>query len=103
MATIEVFDPPMCCSTGVCGPDADDTLVSFSGALRWLERQGVSVARYNPGTAPEAFMDNDIVHKALTEEGQDVLPLILIDGEIAYRRTYPSREELADRVGLKPA
>ncbi|WP_353562108.1 arsenic metallochaperone ArsD family protein, partial [Longimonas sp.] len=50
MPKIDVFDPPMCCSTGVCGPEADDTLVSFSGALRWLRRHGVEVTRYNPST-----------------------------------------------------
>lgn len=42
---IQVFDPPMCCSTGVCDPSADPELVRFAAALDWLKRQGVEVER----------------------------------------------------------
>lgn len=103
MPTIQVFDPPMCCSTGVCGPEADDTLVTFSGALRWLRRHGAEVTRYNPSTTPEAFMDTPAVYKALMNDGQDVLPLILVDGEIVHKGGYPSREKLMHLAGLEPA
>jgi arsenite methyltransferase len=103
MPTIEVFDPPMCCSTGVCGPEADDALVAFSGVLRWLERHGVTVERHNPASNPEAFMDTTAVYDALMEEGQDVLPLVLVDGAVAFKGDYPSREELVQQVGLEPA
>jgi len=27
---IDVYDPAMCCSTGVCGPDVDDSLTDFA-------------------------------------------------------------------------
>jgi len=100
---IEVFDSPMCCSTGVCGPDPDDTLVAVNGALRWLERQGVIVERYNPASHPEMFTDTPVVYDALQREGQDVLPIVMVDGEIQSRWTYPSREELIRMAGLEPA
>jgi hypothetical protein len=29
MAKMQVFDPAMCCSTGVCGPSVDPTLRAF--------------------------------------------------------------------------
>jgi len=103
MPTLQVFDPPMCCSTGVCGPETDDTLVTFSGALRWLQRQGVTVERYNPASHPEAFTDTAVVYDALLREGQDVLPLVLVGGEIACRKDYPSKCDLAQLVGLEPA
>lgn len=99
---IEVFDSPMCCSTGVCGPDPDDTLVAVSGALRWLERQGVSVERYNPASHPEMFTDTPVVYDALQREGQDVLPIVLVDGELQSRWTYPSRDEFIRMAGLEP-
>jgi disulfide oxidoreductase YuzD len=101
--TLQVFDPPQCCSTGVCGPEADDTLVAFSGALRWLQRQGVTVERHNPVSNPDAFMDHTVVYDALMREGQDVLPLVLVDGEIVHRGDYPSKDDLAQLVGLEPA
>lgn len=28
---IEVFDPPMCCSSGVCGPAVDPVFPRFDG------------------------------------------------------------------------
>ena len=100
---IEVFDSPMCCSTGVCGPDPDDTLVAVNGALRWLERQGVTVERYNPASHPEMFTDTPVVYDVLQREGQDVLPIVLVNGEIQSRWTYPSREEFIQMAGLEPA
>ncbi|WP_263788785.1 arsenite efflux transporter metallochaperone ArsD [Salinibacter grassmerensis] len=100
---VEVFDSPMCCSTGVCGPDPDDTLVAVNGALRWLERQGVIVERYNPASHPERFTDTPVVYDALQREGQDVLPIVLVGGEIQSRWTYPSRDEFVRMAGLEPA
>ena len=51
---IDVYDPPMCCPTGVCGTDADDVLARFAADLDWLARQGVQVRRYNLSQEPQA-------------------------------------------------
>ncbi len=99
---IEVFDPPMCCSTGVCGPEADDTLVTVNAVLRRLERRGILVERYNPTSHPEMFTDTPVVYDALRREGQDVLPIVLVDGEVQSRWSYPSRQEFARMADLKP-
>ena len=45
--TLQVFDPAMCCSTGVCGPEVDTKLVQFAADLDWLKSQGVIVQRHN--------------------------------------------------------
>src|SRR5579883_1397331 len=45
--SVLVYDPPMCCSTGACGPDVDPVLVRFAADLAWLQEQGVAVQRYN--------------------------------------------------------
>ena len=100
---LEVFDPAMCCSTGVCGPEPDDELVSFSGALRWVQRQGVEVERHNLGRDPDAFVETPVVYDAIQEHGQDVLPLLLVDGDVARRGEYPSRDDLAQMMGLDRA
>jgi len=39
---IEVYDPPMCCSTGVCGPAIDPVLPRFAADLEWLKGRGVT-------------------------------------------------------------
>lgn len=100
MAKIEVYDPPMCCSSGVCGPSVDKRLVEFSAALDWLKSRGVEVARYNPTQQCDAFVSNAAVVKTINERGSESLPLILVDGEIASMGGYPDREELAAMADL---
>ena len=98
MSRIEVFDPPMCCSTGVCGPAVDPALTRFAGDVEWLRGQGVAVDRFNLAQQPAAFIGNPVVKRALTESSRTCLPLILVDGEIVFRGAYPSREELTGLV-----
>lgn len=97
----QIFDPPMCCSTGICGPGVDRTLVTFSADLDWLKRQGVDVERYNLSQQPQSFVSNSTVTTALKEHGNDCLPLILIDGKIVVQGAYPTREKLAQLAGLE--
>ena len=97
--TIHVYDKPMCCSTGVCGPQVDPILPQFAADLDWLKSQGHQVTRYNLAQQPMAFIENKVVHQLLGSEGTDCLPLILIDGNIVSRKDYPSREVLANWVG----
>jgi hypothetical protein len=94
MKKLEVFDPPMCCSSGVCGPQIDPVLPRFSGDLEWLKAQGVSVKRYNLAQQPMAFAEHAEVREALEKEDVACLPLLLVDGKIASRGTYPERKAL---------
>jgi hypothetical protein len=97
--TLRVFDPAMCCSTGVCGPSVDPELARFSGDLEWLKSQGVAVERYNLSSEPGAFAEHAAVKQAL-ERGTDVLPLILVGDRVAVEGSYPSRETLAALAGV---
>ncbi len=100
---VQVFDPPMCCSTGVCGPAVDPVLPRFAGDLAWLKGQGVTVSRFNLSQQPGAFVANEIVKAAIAGEGVECLPMVLVDGRIVCRRTYPTRDQLAAWVGLASA
>lgn len=93
MKTIQVYDPPMCCSTGICGPDVDPDLVNFAAMLSQLANAGVKVERYNLGQQPMAFAQNEAVKQALQTEGVEVLPLIYLDGEVYMKGRYPSHDE----------
>ena len=95
MKKLEVFDPPMCCSSGVCGPKVDPVLPRFAGDLEWLKKQGVAVARYNLAQQPLAFAENATVREALEKGDLACLPLILVDGKIVSRGAYPERGALA--------
>jgi len=98
---LQVFDPPMCCSTGVCGPAVDPVLARFTADFHWLANQGVVVERYNLAQEPMAFAGNGTVKAALAESGNDCLPLILVNGSIVCRGSYPTRKELAGFLGLR--
>ncbi len=99
-ATVEVFDPSMCCSTGVCGPSVDPVLPRFAADLNWLAEQGVRVTRHNLAQEPAAFAAAPVVQAALTERGTECLPLILVDGRAVSQGAYPTRAELARWTGL---
>jgi len=100
MPQLQVFDPAMCCSTGVCGPAVDPVLARFASDLAWLEAQGVSVERFNLGQQPEWFAGQPLVLAELQGD-PEVLPLILVDGAVVSRRDYPTRRQLASWVGLE--
>jgi hypothetical protein len=101
MTKLSVFDPPMCCSTGVCGPSVDPALPRFAADLDWLKRQGIEVERHNLAQQPQAFASNPTVIAALREHGNDCLPLVFVDGVIVSRGTYPDRHGLARLAGLE--
>ena len=96
---IRVFDPAMCCSTGVCGPSVDPELARFAADVDWLQKQGVSVERFNLAQQPAAFAETPTVKEALTR-GTEVLPLILVGDRVAVEGAYPSRETLAALAGV---
>ena len=95
MKIIQVYDPAMCCSSGVCGPDVDPVLPRFAGLLLQLGNAGVKVERYNLAQQPLAFVRNPAVKALLDQEGTDALPAIFIDGEVVLKGAYPDTEQRA--------
>lgn len=100
MATITVYDPPMCCSTGVCGPEVDPNLAQFAGDLDWLKGQGVEVWRFNLAQEPAAFVEHPEVKALLERSGGEDLPAIVVGTKLAWHGRYPARSELAEAAGL---
>ena len=99
---IQVFDPPMCCSTGVCGPSVDPALVRFASDLEYVKKLGAEIERYNLSQQPQMFVGNPLVKGALDED-ENCLPLIIVDGKIVSKGKYPPRDVLASYVGIEVA
>ena len=93
MKTIQVYDPPMCCSTGICGTNIDPDLVNFAAMLAQLGTHGVKVERHNLGQQPMAFAQNPSVKAMLEKEGPEALPFIFIEGELRLKGRYPTAAE----------
>ena len=90
---IEIFDPPMCCASGVCGPDVDDELLEVNEMILELKERGFEVKRYLVNQQPGKFKENEKVFELLEEEGVDVLPITVVDGEIIHKSEYPTIED----------
>jgi hypothetical protein len=97
---LEVFDPAMCCSTGVCGPTRDPALARMAADLEWAKAHGVRVERHGLSQDPQAFVANTTVRAALEGAGVASLPMVLVDGRVLSQGRYPDREALAAALGL---
>lgn len=100
MTVLEVFDPAMCCSTGVCGPSPDPALPAFAADLDWIGDHGVEVRRFNLSQEPGEFVQRPAVQQLLTSDGDDALPIVMLGEEVLSSGRYPSRGELAGWVGV---
>lgn len=96
---VSVYDPAMCCPSGVCGPAVDPELARISGDLRWMESQGARVERFNLAQEPDAFVANPRVVGLMQAFGEGALPAVLVNGEVAVHGRYPSRAEIVGAVG----
>ena len=103
MTTLTVYDPAMCCSTGICGTEIDQRLVDMAADLDWLKAQGVTVQRFGLSREPGEFAANDTVRQIMQDSEGDDLPVFLVDGGFKAKARYPARAELADWVGVSDA
>jgi len=105
MVSIRVFEPALCCNTGVCGEDVDQELVEFTADLDSLRQQGVDITRHNLANDPDAFVRNPIVMNFLNAAGSEGLPLVLVDDVTVLTGRYPTRDMVSKYAGLasKPA
>ncbi|HFK1726792.1 MULTISPECIES: arsenite efflux transporter metallochaperone ArsD [Bacillus cereus group] len=100
MKKIEIYDPAMCCSTGVCGPSVGPELIRVSVAVNNLKNKGFDIKRYNLASEPDVFASNETISKLLMEKGPEVLPVTLVDGEVVKEKTHLSNDELVALTGL---
>ncbi len=91
---VEIYDPELCCSTGVCGSTPDPTLIRVNETLHRLQTEGVPVVRYQLSRHPTAFTKNPVVYRALLETGTEALPMTAIDGQVQFVGRYPTYDEL---------
>ena len=100
MKEMIIFDPAMCCSTGVCGPYVDPQLLRVSTVLNKLKNKGIIVKRYNLTNNPQAFVDNTTINQLLNSDGVDVLPVTILDGKVVKTKTYPTNEEFSKMLDI---
>ena len=100
LKSLKVYDPAMCCPTGICGTNIDSALVEFAGAIKTVAEHGFAVERFNLAQQPQAFAQNPQVKKHLTELGHTKLPFIYINDELKWSGRYPAAKELFTFLGM---
>lgn len=96
MKRMEIYEPAMCCPTGICGPGVDPELIRISTTLNNLKRNGIEVKRYNLTNHAAVYAENAMVSEILKTEGMKVLPLVLLDGKVVKTGGYPTNEEFCE-------
>ncbi|MDQ0203593.1 arsenite efflux transporter metallochaperone ArsD [Pectinatus haikarae] len=101
MKKMEIFDPAMCCPTGVCGPSIDSELLRMATVINSLKEKDIFIKRHGLSGEPQDFVENKVINDILQKEGANVLPVTLIDGEIAKTKEYPTNKELSAWLGVE--
>ncbi|MCL4353954.1 arsenite efflux transporter metallochaperone ArsD [Patescibacteria group bacterium] len=91
--TFIIYDPPMCCSSGVCGPNPDQSLMDFQNTLEELKKIDIKVERYIITQSPEMFKQNPKVIKLIQEQQIKALPITTLNGDIVKSGSYPTLDE----------
>ena len=103
MPAIRIYESALCCDTGVCGPDVDQSLVDVTANVRHLQGLGADIARHNLASDPTAFATDETVRGYMHTVGSKGLPLTVVDGVTVATGAYPSRAQLLTFAGLGEA
>lgn len=103
MSKMQIFDPAMCCATGICGPSVNPNLIRVNAIINNLKRQGIIVERYSINNNPQAFVDNSNINELIKEHGISVLPITVVDGSVVKTNEYLTNEEFAKYLNVKIA
>lgn len=95
---VEIFDPPMCCSSGLCGPTVDPALVAINDAVLQLKNEGIEVFRYMINQNPMAFRNNPDVMGLLKEKSGECLPITTVNGKVIKYGAYPTFDEIMSTI-----
>ena len=94
---VEIFDPPMCCPTGICGPIIDPALLGIQEAILKLKKEHdgqFAIERYSLRQQSAQFMQQPEVVARLKAHGVPVLPVTVVNGQVMKERAYPTYQEL---------
>ncbi len=91
---VELFDPPMCCPTGLCGPTLDQALLDVNEMIVALQADGLRVERYQMTSHPHKFINNTDVMRLVREKQMAALPITIVRGRIVKIGAYPTLGEV---------
>lgn len=100
MKKMQIFEPALCCETGLCGVSIDPELLRISTVVGALKKEGIAIERFNLNSAPMEFVTNTVINQYINEKGPEGLPAVMLDGEIVITGKYPTNEEIIKMLEL---
>lgn len=94
MKKMYIYEPAMCCDTGLCGVSVDPELLRLSTVINTLKKHDIKIQRYNLNNFPMEFVENETVNKMINEKGVEILPITIVDNEVVKTQVYPTNEEI---------
>ena len=98
---LEIYDPPMCCPTGLCGPEMDEELLAIKDNLMNLEKEfgeHLNTTRYMLTNNGPKFMEHPEIMQDMQNQGVEVLPVTTVNGTVVKKGAYPDYEELKSLI-----
>lgn len=100
---LKIYDPALCCPTGLCGVNIDPELMRIAVVFETLKKKGIPVERFNLRDNPQVYVDNKTINDCLMKESADVFPITTLDGEIVLKKTYPSNAQISEWLNVSEA
>ncbi len=101
MKAMFIYEPALCCETGVCGVSVDTELLRISTVVKNLKKKGFTIQRYNLNNYPQEFVNNSEINRLIMGEGVEALPATVVDGKIVKTKAYPTNEEIAAFLNIQ--
>ena len=96
MKKVIIYDPALCCPTGLCGVNIDPELMRIAVVVETLKRKGIAIERYNLRDNPQLYVSTKVVNDFLMKEGAEKLPITTVDSEIVITGAYPTNKQIAE-------
>lgn len=97
---VKIYDPALCCPTGLCGVNIDPELMRIAVVIESLKKKGVIIERFNLRDHPQVYVDNKKINEYLMKESAEVLPITMLDGEVVLTKQYPSNKQIAEWLNV---
>lgn len=98
---VAIYDPALCCPTGLCGVNIDPELMRMAVVIESLKKKGIIIERYNLRDHPMVYVENKVINALLMKESAEVLPITTVNGEVALTKQYPSNKQIAEWLEVR--
>jgi len=98
--TVRIYDPALCCPTGLCGVNIDPELMRIAVVIESLKKKGVIIERFNLRDHPQVYVDTKAVNECLMKESAEILPITTLDGEVILTKKYPTNKQISEWLNV---